>query len=130
MTQTSFDDNKININPKTSVDNKKKVDDSYNKFLFKEEEINLTNELKNLENKNKFCFEDISKNFILENSEKILEMIPEDKLFSDERITELKNNYNNILKENNKLNKSENELKKTFDILIDYIKIQEVKIFS
>lgn len=69
--------------------------------------------------------EDWKKNYILENSTKVLEIISDENYFSDLRFIKLRKEYEQIQTENQRLISNESELLKTTSILKDYIKTQE-----
>lgn len=70
-----------------------------------------------------------NKEFISNNSSKILESISDGAFYSDQRYCKLKNHYEDIQTENERLIITESELLKTIMILKDFIKVQEVNTY-
>jgi hypothetical protein len=109
------------------------------KEIRKKDKIKLSNEFKlhivndisdefiiNTKKIKSLRLEDITKNFVLENSSKILDYLPDEYFCSDLRFLKLKKDYDNLQAENERLILNESELLKTTTIFKDYIKTQEV----
>ena len=124
--QSDTKDNENNFNSGTFLFEEKFTQTSKD-YSIEDNSPSEINRKKNIENFQKFTIEDITKEFISENSAKIMEMVTDDIFFKDERYKNLINNHDSIIEEKQeKFNCDEIEYKKTTKILSDFIKIQEV----
>jgi hypothetical protein len=119
------DANDININNSNNIKEKILNNPNFNTDLNSNSNKNSSPNPKNeIKEKKKF----FTKELIIQNKDIIIDLIPDEFITNNPKYKKLKNNYDDLQTENERLILNESEMMKTITILKDYIKLQEVNI--